>query len=103
MRNSVEGGNDSLDVRLGLAKSLLRAKRYDDTVSLCREILKVNAEHPATRSLLANAYNSLAIGDEKSVEIATALEYHQQALALREGLVSEFPPTRIISLSWVAR
>ncbi|MCS7469981.1 protein kinase [Stieleria sp. ICT_E10.1] len=87
----VEGGNDSLDVRLGLAKSFFRAKRYDDTVTLCREILKLNAEHPPTRSLLANAYNSLAIGDEESVEIGTALEYHQQALALREGLASEFP------------
>ena len=28
-----DGGNESLDVQLGLAKSFFRAKRYDDTVS----------------------------------------------------------------------
>jgi serine/threonine protein kinase/tetratricopeptide (TPR) repeat protein/Flp pilus assembly protein TadD len=84
-------GNDSPDVQLGLAKSYFRAGRYDDTVTLCQAILATDAKHAEARSLLADTYNSLAIDEKNAQDMAAALKYHQQALALREGLVHEFP------------
>ena len=43
-----DGGTDSLDVRLGLAKSYFWIKRYDDAVKLCQEILENDPKHPET-------------------------------------------------------
>jgi len=88
-----DGGNESLEVRLGLAKSYYRAQRYDETISLCQTILNTKPKHAEVRSLLANTYNALATRDKTSIRIA--LEYHQKALALREELVHEFPDNSI--------
>ena len=86
-----DGGNNSTDVRIGLAQAYFRRGRYDDVVSLCEEILQDDEAHPETRSLLSETYNSLAISEKNDDNIAAALSYHQQALTLREGLVQDFP------------
>ncbi len=86
-----DAGNESLEVRLGLAKAYFRSKRYDDTAALCQSILETDSKHAETRSLLANTYNSLACDDKNDKDMAAALKYHQQALLLREGLVQDFP------------
>jgi serine/threonine protein kinase/tetratricopeptide (TPR) repeat protein len=84
-------GNESLEVRLGLAKSYFRAARYDETMKICQTILKTEPKHAETRSLLANTYNSLALADKNDGNTAIALAYHKQALPLRQGLVDDFP------------
>ena len=84
------GGNDSREVRLGLASSFCRAYRHDDAVALCQSILREDPKHTETRSLLAETYNALAIKDSSN-DLAGALKHHQQALALRESLVQDFP------------
>ena len=84
----LEGGNESLEVRLGLARAYFRGERYDDTVKLCEQIRQDDPEDADTRSLLAGTYNTLA---NSKKEIRHSLALHRQALKLREGLVQEFP------------
>ena len=80
-----------LAARVGLAQAYYSAKRHDDTVKLCREILETDGKNEQIRSLLAETYNTLAVRTENPATDEEALQYHQQALALREGLAAEFP------------
>ena len=86
-----EAGNNSIDLKLGLAKAYFWARRYDDNVALCEEILETDPLHADTRSTLARTFDTLSSVNKDDVGDAAALAYHRQALALREALVQEFP------------
>ena len=95
-----DGGQNSINVRLGLALAYAVTGRSEEAVSLCQEILKENPQHARARSELGNRYNTFATRSKTSGELQAALKYHQQALAFRESLVQDFPddPTYLAEL-----
>jgi serine/threonine protein kinase len=87
----LEEDQDTVEVRLELADAYFWAKRYDDTVTLCKEILTAEPKHAEARRLLATTYNSLAIAEDTNTDVAAALDFHQKALTIRQALIEEFP------------
>ncbi len=92
-----EQSQASVDLQAGLASAYFFAGRYDDTVKLCQTILQAEPGHAETRSLLAETYNTLAVGDKNKSDIEAALKYHRQAFELREALVRDFPENPRVS------
>lgn len=89
---------ENLDIQSGLAHAFYFSARYEDTTALCKSILEIDPKRDEVRALLADAYNSLAVGDKKpasgaaaKIDAAAALAYHQQSLTLRESLVRDHP------------
>ncbi len=86
-----DAGQFDRDLQVALARTYFFAPRYDDTVTLCQDVLLAEAGHVEAMSLLADTYNQLAVGDKNKNDFGAALEYHQQAFELREALVRDFP------------
>lgn len=86
-----QAGQNGGEVLTLLAKTYLIAKRYDDTVRLSQEILKADPENWEIQSTLAETYNTLAIDEKNSKDLAVALQFHQQAFEIRQQLVQKHP------------
>jgi serine/threonine protein kinase/WD40 repeat protein/Flp pilus assembly protein TadD len=84
-------GQVSVELQSALASAYFFAGRHGDTVKLCQAIMQGEPGDATVRSLLADAYNELAVAASNKKDLAAALKYHQQAFDLREVLVRDFP------------
>ena len=88
LRDTQSAGQDDLTL---LANAYFIAKRYDDAIRLCQEMLKSDPENWEVHSTLAETYNSLAIEKSDAKDLAAALQHHQEAFEIRQKLIQQHP------------
>ncbi|MCU0960578.1 MAG: serine/threonine protein kinase [Pirellulaceae bacterium] len=85
-------GNASPEVQRGLAEVYFWRRRTSEAISLCRRRLQEDPQDHAARHLLADAINTLAVGnDEDAPSPRYVLRLHRQAFAHRAALVAAEP------------
>ncbi len=62
-----------------------------EAIGIYEKLIKLDPTNPRYRRDLAEAYNAQATKQNDRTKVAEILEAHRKALALREGLVREFP------------
>ena len=82
---------DDRDVQAGLADCQFRLNALPEAIAIYEKLIKLDPTNPRYRRDLAEAYNSQATSQKDPSKVAEVLEAHRKALALREGLVREFP------------
>ena len=82
---------DDRDVQAGLADCQFRLNDLPEAIGIYEKLIKLDPTNPRYRRDLAEAYNSQATSQKDASKVAEVLEAHRKALALREGLVREFP------------
>jgi serine/threonine protein kinase len=75
----------------GVATCLFKISDFVPAIAVWEKLLKSEPARAGVRRDLAEAYNSLAIQQGSAKNEADRLQLHQKALALREGLVRDFP------------
>jgi serine/threonine protein kinase/tetratricopeptide (TPR) repeat protein/Tfp pilus assembly protein PilF len=88
IRNKPTAGREVLAL---LANGYYMAKRYDDAIQVCQDVLKTDPENWEVQSTLAETHNALAINKADSKDLAAALESHQRAFEIRQKLVQQHP------------
>jgi serine/threonine-protein kinase len=82
---------DDGEVQVGLAECQSRLRELPEAIRIYEKLIKLDPKDPRYRRGLAEAYNSQASNETDGAKVADVLEAHRKALALREGLVREFP------------
>lgn len=82
-------GTVDLELQVALARAYYFSQRFEDVISICQNVLNAEPENAEAASLLADTYITLAV--ENRYDIASALNYYQQAFELGEALVSRAP------------
>ena len=82
---------DDPDVQAGLADCQFRLGAVPEAIAIYEKLLKLDPTNPRYRRELAEAYNAQATNQNDRSKVAEILAAHRKALALREGLVREFP------------
>ena len=82
---------EDIELLTTLADAYFMAGRHDEAIEVCRQVLETHPKTVAARSTLAETYNTLGSGASGDNNIAAALQYHRQAFAIRQELVTEYP------------